>query len=248
VRFFKFDFMAWIDCPGVNDLYEMKEAFVALLDRIQRDHPDVTLQTDETNDYRLFPFESVPRGPSWFQNGTPETKQLVHNLWLLNPYVPGFSIGQHVLGGDSYKKESVDTIMAAALPSYMTFWTDLRTMPDAVVQRAATWLAFYKRFRAELSQHTYPLLDDPLKGGWTALQAWDPERAEGALIAFRESSGVSSRRIALKAVPPGRTFQLRTAPSGRPAGIATSEQLRSGVTVRIPQAEGAAVLTVESRD
>ena len=233
VRFFKFDFMAWIDCPGVNDLYEMKEEFVALLDRIHADHPDVTLQIDETNDYRLFPFESVLRGPSWFQNGIPETKQLLHNLWLLNPYVPGFSLGQHVLGGDSYKKESVDTIVAAALPSYMTFWTDLRKLPAEVVDRAATWLAFYKLYRSELSQHTYPLLDDPLSGGWTALQAWDPEEARGALYAFRQGSDDGTKRIALRNVPPGLRFDVFEGPSGDRVDRLTSEELTRGVDVTL---------------
>ena len=96
--------------------------------------------------------------------------------------------------------------------------------------RAAPWIGFHKRYRGLLDGMVHPLLADPLERGWTALQAWDPDRAEGALLAFRQGSGQSSRRIALKAVPPGRTFELRTAPSGRLAGIATSEQLRSGVT------------------
>lgn len=243
VRFFKFDFMAWLDCAGQNDLYEHHDAFVAMLDRVRRDHPDVTLQIDETNDYRLFPFESVLRGPSWFQNGIPETKQLVHNLWLLNPFVPGFSIGQHVLGGDSWKKESVDTIMAAALPSYITFWSDLRTLPDEVVARAATWLSFYKQYRSELSQMTYPLLEDPLKGGWTALQAWDPEEARGSLYAFRQGSDEATKRIAMKNVPPGLSFDVLEAPSGERVARLTSADLTRGIDVKL-DAKGAARVLV----
>ena len=244
VRFFKFDFMAWLDCAGQNDLYEQKEALVAILDRIRRDHPDVTLQIDETNDYRLFPYESVTRGPSWFQNGTPETKQLIHNLWLLNPYVPGFSLGQHLLAGDSYKRESVDTIMAAALPSYITFWSDLRTMPDDVVQRAATWLSFYKRFRGELSQMTYPLLEDPLKGSWTGLQAWDPEQARGALYAFRQGADEDTKRIALKNVPAGLKFDLLEGPSGDKFDQVTSADLTRGLDVKVGAKGGARVIVI----
>ena len=244
VRFFKFDFMAWIDCPGVNDLYEMKEAFVAMLDRVRRDHPDVTLQIDETNDYRLFPYESVTRGPSWFQNGTPETKQLVHNIWMLSPYVPGFSLGQHTLGSNAHTRESVDTIMAAALPSYITFWSDLRRMPAEVVDRAATWLAFYKRFRGELSQMNYPLLEDPLKGTWTALQAWDPEQARGALYAFRQGSDSDTKRIALRNVPPGLRFDLFEGPSGDKVGQATSAELTRGLDVKVGAKGGARVIVI----
>ena len=244
VRFFKFDFMAWIDCPGVNDFYEMKEAFVAMLDRVHRDHPDVTLQIDETNDYRLFPYESVTRGPSWFQNGTPDTKQLVHNVWMLSPYVPGFSLGQHTLGGSIHERENVDTIMAAALPSYITFWSDLRRMPAAVVDRATTWLAFYKRFRGELSQMNYPLLDDPLKGTWTALQAWDPEQARGALYAFRQGSDADTKRIALRNVPPGLRFDLLEGPSGDKVGQATSAELTRGLDVKVGAKGGARGLVI----
>ena len=60
-RYFKFDFLVWLDCGpgGARDLYEFHDAFVAMLDRLRADHPDVTFQIDETNDYRLFPFESV---------------------------------------------------------------------------------------------------------------------------------------------------------------------------------------------
>ena len=73
-RYFKFDFLVWLDCVGVApvDMYAYREAFVAMLDRLIADHPDVTFQIDETNDYRLFPFESIARGPSWFQNGIAE--------------------------------------------------------------------------------------------------------------------------------------------------------------------------------
>ncbi|MDQ3935889.1 MAG: alpha-galactosidase, partial [Actinomycetota bacterium] len=244
VRFFKFDFMAWLDCAGSNDLYEHKERFVALLDRVRRDHPDVTLQIDETNDYRLFPYESVTRGPSWFQNGSPDHRQLLHNLWLLNPYVPGYSLGQHVLGGDAWKKASVDTLLAAALPSYITLWTDLRKLPDAVVERAATWFAFHDRFRAELKQMTYPLLDDPLEGGWTALQSWDPEKARGALYAFRQDSDAGTKRIALRNVPPGLRFDLFEGPGGERVDRVTSAELTRGLDVAIGSKGGARVLVI----
>ncbi|HEX8066053.1 MAG TPA: alpha-galactosidase [Thermoleophilaceae bacterium] len=244
VRYFKFDFMAWIDCAGQNDLYEQHDAFVAMLDRVRRDHPSVTLEIDETNDYRLFPFESVVRGPSWFQNGTPETRQLVHNLWSLSPYVPGFSLGQHLLGGDSWKRESVDTLMVAALGSHVTLWTDLRTLPDPVVDRAALWLAFYKRFRDELSQMTYPLLDDPLRGGWTALQAWDPEAARGAMLAFRQGSDDATRRIALRNVPPDLRFDLLEGPTGERFDRVSSADLSRGIDVTVPARGGARAIVV----
>ena len=75
VTYFKFDFLAWLDCAGQGDFHHFRDAFVAMLDRLRADHPAVTLQIDETNDYRLFPFASTTRGPTWFQNGNPEPDQ-----------------------------------------------------------------------------------------------------------------------------------------------------------------------------
>ena len=193
VRYFKFDFLAWLDCVGQGDLYEQHDAFVAMLDRLEASFPNVTFQIDETNDYRLFPFESVARGPSWFQNGAPEPSRLLHNLWNLSPFVPASSIGQHFLGDRSYETWPVDTLMIAALLSHLTFFTDLRTLPPAVLDAAAPWLAFYRRYRTTLTNGVvYPLLTDPLANGWTALQSWNPSTARGALLVFRQDAAADS--------------------------------------------------------
>ena len=247
VEYFKFDFLVWLDCVGEGDIYSYREAFVAMVDRLVRDYPDVTFQIDETNDYRMFPFESVARGPSWFQNGTPDPHRLLHNIWNLSPWVPSYSLGQHFLGGRQWEEFPISTLMAASLLSHMTFFSDLRRLPDEVVSAAAPWTAFYRRHRSLLDGVVYPLLEDPLARRWTALQAWDPERAEGALLVFRQGSGAASQRIALRNVPPGLTFHLRRGPTGAGAGSVTSAQLRSGIEVRIPQAEGAAVLLLQRR-
>ena len=245
VRYFKFDFMVWLDCPGQNDFYEQHDAFVAMIDRLRRDHPEVVFQIDETNDYRMFPFESVTRGPTWFQNGSPDTKHLVHNLWTLSPYVPAYAIGQHLLGGDSWKKENVDTLMAAALPSAITFKTDLRTLPDSVIAAAARWMSFYKAHRDSFSLASHPLLDDPLKGGWTALQEWDTDAQRGALLAFRQGSGDATRRIALVGVKPGLEFRLFEGPGGDQVGTASSAELTRGIDVKLSGKGLAKVLLIE---
>jgi hypothetical protein len=248
VRYFKFDFLVWLDClegpDAVRDLYEFHDAFLAMLDRLRADHPDVTFEIDETNDYRLFPFESVTRGPTWFQNGGPSVDQMLHNLWNLSPYVPTFALGQNALADEDFAHYPVDTLMASALLSHITFFHELRRLPDAVVDRVAPWTAFYKRYRAQLGGVVYPLLEDPLARGWTALQAWDPDRGTGALLAFRQSSGDAERRIALENVPPGRRFELLSGPDGAFVGTVTSDELRAGIDVSIPESEGARVLVI----
>ncbi|HEX6117384.1 MAG TPA: alpha-galactosidase [Solirubrobacterales bacterium] len=246
VRYFKFDFLHWFDCAGQGDAYEFREEFMAMLDRLRADHPDVTLQVDETNDYRLFPYESVSRGPTWFQNGSPEPDRLLHNLWNLGGYVPSFAIGQHFLGARQWERYPVDTLMAAALPSHLTFFSDLRDVPADVVVRAAEWTRFYREHRALLGGMVYPLLADPLERGWTALQPWDPQRGEGALLAFRQGSDDPARRIALRNVPPGRTFELLEGPTGERVGTATSAELAEGIGVELPEKETARVLVIRA--
>jgi hypothetical protein len=244
-RYFKFDFMVWLDCAGVNDLYQQHDAFVAMLDRLRRDHPDVVFQTDETNDYRLFPFESTMRGPTWFQNGYPDVAHLLHNLWLLGPYVQSYTIGQHLLGGESWKQSDVNTLMAAALPTAITFWKDLRALPSSVVDTAARWIRFYKAHRDSFSLATYALLDDPLGGSWAALQEWNPKAQRGALLAFRQGSPSATKRIAMRGVRPGLRFKLLEAPSGRQVATVGSAELQRGLTVRLPAKGQARVLLVE---
>ncbi len=246
VRYFKFDFLHWFDCAGQGDAYEFREAFIAMLDRLRADHPGVTLQIDETNDYRLFPYESVSRGPTWFQNGSPEPDHLLHNLWNLGGYVPSFAIGQHFLGARQWERYPVDTLMAAALPGHMTFFSDLRGVPAGVAARAGEWTRFYRANRGLLGGMVYPLLADPLERGWTALQPWDPERGEGALLAFRQQSESPTQRIPLRNVPPDRRFELFEGPGGARVGTATSAELAAGIEVELPQKDTAKVLVIRA--
>ena len=245
VTYFKFDFLVWLDCAGENDMWQYKEAFIAMLDRLIAENPHVTFQIDETNDYRLFPFESVSRGPSWFQNGSPPPDRLLHNLWNLAPYVPTASLGQHFLGGRQYNNYPVDTLMAISLPGHLTFFSDLRDVPSNVIQQARPWLDFYKAERENFTQLTYPLLNDPLEKNWTALQTWNPETGSGALLAFRQQADDATKNIALRNVPANMSFDLFEGPTGAHVGTVTSEQLRNGIDVTIGSKDGARVLVIE---
>jgi Melibiase len=249
VRYFKFDFLVWLDClegpDGARDFYEFHDAFVAMLDRLRADFPDVTFEIDETNDYRLFPFESVTRGPTWFQNGGPDVSHMLHNLWNLSPYVPAFALGQNALADEDFANYPVDTLMASALLSHITFFHDPRRLPDAVIDRVGVWTDFYKQHRALFGGVVYPLLDDPLERDWTALQSWDPDAGKGTLLAFRQGSADATRRIALENVPAGRTFRLSSGPDGAALGTVSSSQLQQGIDVSIAAAQGARVILIE---
>jgi hypothetical protein len=246
VTYFKFDFMAWTDCAGVDPAtaYDYRESFVRMLDRLIAEYPKVTFQIDETNDYRLFPFESAVRGPSWYANGHPTVAQALHNLWLLSPYVPAYTIGQAVYG----QRDTLpnDYLMAAALTSHMTFFTDLTRFSDAQVDEAARWIEIYKANRDRLATFTYPLLEDPLPGdNWTALQPWNPETGRGALLAFRQDSPIEINTIALRGVRGDGSYRFVDAATGEQFGEFTADELRAGITVELPQRFSAAVLLIE---
>ena len=251
--YFKFDFLVWADCAGVFpvDMYAYRDSFVAMLDRLQRDHPEVTFQIDETNDYRLFPFESVARGPSWFQNGAPEASKLLHNLWDLAPYIPGFSLGQHALGNSTeVASHGIDSLMAVALGSHITFWTDIDTaLTTAQRAQVKRWTDFYRANRDALGTFTYPLLGDPVAGGWAALQPWNPDTATGFLLAYRQAAANATQSIALRGIPATGTFSLTLLDpaTGGAASLGTADAatLRSGLGVTIPAVNGYAIIRIE---
>jgi hypothetical protein len=245
VKLFKFDFLVWLDCAGQNDLYGMHDRFLALIDELRADYPDVAFAIDETNDYRLFPFESTLRGPTWFTNGGPSVAQVLHNTWTMSPWIPARALGQKMLTGT--QRKDVATSVAATLLNEQMITEDLRdpAWTDALVAEARRWVDWGKAHREDhLSGVTYPLLADPLANTWTALQSWDPEERRGALLAFRQDDTRERTSVALQNVPDG-DYEVRRAPDDALVGTFTAAQLREGIEVAAP-ADGAVVLTVRS--
>ncbi|MFL5845002.1 MAG: alpha-galactosidase [Solirubrobacteraceae bacterium] len=249
VRLFKFDFLVWLDCAGSNDLYEMHDRFLALIDELRADFPGVAFAIDETNDYRLFPFESVVRGPTWFTNGGPGVAQVLHNTWSLSPWVPAQALGQKVLTGAQRNGQPASTAVAATLLNEQMISDDLRdaAWTPQLLDEARTWLDWGKAHREDyLSGVVYPLLADPLDGKhWTALQSWNPETGRGALLAFRQDDPRETVTVALRNVPDG-DYELRAAPDDAVVGTFSAAQLRDGIAVAAPS-RGARVLTIERR-
>ena len=223
--------------------YDYRESFVAMLDRLIAIYPDVTFQIDETNDYRLFPFESALRGPTWFANGNPTTAQALHNLWVLAPYVPASLVGQSTLTGEDLP---TDYRMAVALPSHLTFFRDLTDYSDEEVATAARWVELYRRHRDRFTSLAYPLLDDPLSGTtWTALQPWDLDAQRGALLVYRQDNPDAVRRVPLRGIRGDGEYRLTEAMTGALVGTFTADELRAGIPIELPARHRAAVYLVD---
>jgi hypothetical protein len=248
VRYFKYDFTAWIDCGGLYpvDLYSYRESFMAMLDRVIADHPDVTIQMDETNDYRLFPFEALARGPMWYQNGSPTPPESLHANHVLAPYLPLFALGRNALRASDLGKYSADYQMAVALLSHMTFFNDLTSIPAAARPAIKVWTDYYKKRRAELATFAYPLLnEDPLSGdNWAAFQTWDLDTRRGALLVYRQNAPDAQRFIKLRNIPAGN-YRLLEAPTETSVQLFTADQLKAGIPITIPSKNSARVFRIQ---
>ena len=247
VSYFKFDFLAWLDCGGARPVtaYEYRESFIRMLDRLIADYPKVTFQIDETNDYRLFPFESVTRGPSWYANGGPDANEALHNLWVLSPFVPSYTLGQQTLAGER-RTRSTDYLMAVALASHLTYFTDLTQLTEGQVATAGKWAELYHRERDRFAQFTYPLLDDPIAGNnWTALQPWNADTQSGALLVYRQDSADEFKTVALRGVRGHGTYTVTDAETGAVVGTFTADQLRDGIRIDLPTRYSAKVLLID---
>jgi hypothetical protein len=246
VRELKFDFMAWVDC-GAHDYLDYEEAFVQWVRRLQAKHPDVTIELDETNDQRSWPFESAALGPSWFDNahthpGSTKQSKLLHDIWTAAPWLPPSSIGFGTFDGTLGGDYSVDYLFPMSMLSHITFWTDLRGLTDDQRAETAWWIAWYKAHRGALGGLVYSNLDrDPLDGkDWAAFQPWTGRR--GYLFAFRQADGPDQQAIRLHGVSAGRDYTVTNVRTGEVLGTFSGAE---PIPVSLPQPYSAAVLSIQ---
>jgi hypothetical protein len=249
VREFKFDFMAWADCPP-HDYLDYEDAFVALVRRLQANHPGVTFELDETNDQRSWPFESVALGPSWFDNahghdvGTKQSK-LLHDVWTAAPWIPPSSIGVGTYDGTLTAPYTVDYIFPISMLSHITFWTDLRKLDASQRAETAWWIAWYKAHRGDLGGLVYENTQkDPLDGkGWAAFEPWSA--GHGYLFAFRQSEGPDTQKIKLYGLTASRNYTVTNVRTGAALGTFRGAELTTnGLQVNLPNTYSASVFSV----
>jgi hypothetical protein len=250
VREFKFDFMAWVDCPP-HDYLDYEDAFVALVRRMQAAHPGITFELDETNDQRSWPFESVALGPSWFDNahthpGSTKQSKLLHDIWVAAPWIPPSSIGFGTYDDTLKAPYTVDYLFPMSMLSHITFWTDLRNLTPGQRVDTAWWLGWYKAHRGDLDGLVYENTQaDPLDGkGWAAFQPWTGTRGE--LFAFRQSDGPATQAIKLFGVSAKRSYVVRNVRTSASLGTFTGAELgSSGLPVTLENPFSAAVFSID---
>jgi hypothetical protein len=248
VREFKFDYVAWVDCPP-HDYLDYEDAYAAWVHEQQVRHPGVTFELDETNDQRLWALRSAALGPSWFDNGhlqgTSYPTRLLHDIWSAAPWIPPSSLGFGTYDDSVLSTYSVDYLMPIALLGHVTFWDDLTTVSPVDRAETAWWIAWYKAHRAEIGGVVYEDSSaDPVDGSsWAAFEPWDGDR--GFLFAFRQAGTADTDTISLQGVDPGRSYTVTNVRTGTTLGTFTGAQLEQGLTVTLPAPFSAAVLSVD---
>lgn len=248
VREFKFDFMAWVDCPP-HDYADYEDAFVSMVRRMEARHPNVTFELDETNDQRAWPFESEALGPSWFDNNhdhhVAQTAELLHDLWSAAPWMPTQTLGVGSLDeGALAGGTPTSYLMPLALLSHLTFWTDFTKLSPVQRVVVAGWDRWYQRHRGGVGPLDYELTRaDPLDGkSWLVLEPWNG--SSGYLFAFRQETKVSSLRVRVQGVRPSARYTVRDVATGAVVERCSGRSLLRGLRVRLPRAYSARVLSI----
>jgi hypothetical protein len=128
----------------------------------------------------------------------------------------------------------------------MTFFTDLTSFPDPMVDAVKRWTDIYRQHRDRFATFSYPLLEDPLPGNnWTGLQPWNPETGKGALLVFRQDSPDATRSVPLRGIRGNGDFELTDADTGDTFGVFSAEELRNGIFISLPSAFSAKVLLID---
>ena len=247
VREFKFDYVAWVDCPP-HDYLDYEDAYASWVRQQEARHPGVTFELDETNDQRLWALRSAALGPSWFDNGhlqgSSYPSRLLHDVWSAAPWIPPSSLAFGTYDGDLAAPYTPDYLMPIALLGHVTFWSDLTKLSPADVSETAWWVSWYEAHRAELSGLVYEdTAADPIDGtSWAVFQPWDGDH--GYLFAFRQAGTQSSVTVDLQGVNPARSYTLTDVRTSQVIGTFTGAQLAAGLTLTLPVPYSAQVLSV----
>ena len=221
-----------------SDLYELHDAFVAMLDRAARRLPGRHLP--DRRDQRL-PAVPVRVGRAR-ADVVPERRaravdRCCTTCGSCSPYIPAFALGQKVLGGrrvqalagrhaDGGRAAVADLVLRR--PAHAADG-GASTPARAVAGRGA-------RRTATSSAASLPAARRSAHAGVDRAAGLGPGAGRGALLAFRQDVGGGDATVALRERPARAALRLRSAPDGAVVGTVTSEQLRAGVPVTVRSA------------
>jgi hypothetical protein len=254
---FKFDFQTWVDCPPY-DYNDYEAAFASWIDDLTVRFPQVSFEFDETNDQRMYAFESVARGPSWFDNFHTHTlpggervkqpSQVLHDIWMAAPWIPPATLGVGAYNDGVGTTFPVDFHMAAAALTHWTFWYDIAgvraTNGLTPEQFDATkwWIGWYHAHRDALGGLVYRLsADDPWDSvAPAAFQPWNG--TSGYLFAFRQAGAAPV--AALRGLDRDASYTLTNVRTGDVLGTYSGVALMGGLNVPLATPFSAAVYSI----
>ncbi len=104
-------------------------------------------------------------------------------------------------------------------------------------ERAKRCIAEYKRLRPFILKRRFLLTPQPRSlQEWTVWQFHDPERDQGALLAFREQSPHERLLVRLKGLHPNGRYELRHSDTGESLTRTGAQLMHDGITLTIPDA------------
>ncbi|HWC35675.1 MAG TPA: alpha-galactosidase [Mycobacteriales bacterium] len=246
VREFKFDFMAWLDCPP-HDYADYEDAFVSMLKRMENRHPHVTFELDETNDQRLWPFESEARGPSWFDNNhdhhISQVSELLHDLWSAAPWLPTQTLGIGSFDSEAIaEKRTASFLMPLALLSHITFWTDFTKLTASQQRTIRWWNHWYAGHRGGFGTLDYELTtaDPASRKNWLVLEP--SHDGDAYIFAFRQATRSSTIRVHVQGLDPHAHYVVSDARTERVLAQDAGHALQRGLTIHAPTQYSARVL------
>ncbi|MFI5181691.1 MAG: alpha-galactosidase [Thermoanaerobaculia bacterium] len=224
--------------------------YYAILDEVRRRHPTLVIENC-WNGGSMFDFGMVRRhdtSNTSDKNQALASRQSVYGAtYVLPPRYAGKYIGDDGTQPD-YR-------FASGLPGGPFLLMGQITTWDAATTRAAAdAMTLYKRFRPVLRDGSfYRLAGPPTAAGWDAFMSFDPATKSGVLLAYRGSTNSSQATLTPQGLAATDIFRLTcdtTLASGRlAAGNLSVKGFGSyfalGITLRIPDPFGAAVLTFE---
>ena len=142
----------------------------------------------------------------------------------------------------------VDFYARVCLPGMLGLSGDLAGLPLATRARLAHYGAFYKQWRAFITNAVAHLLTPPTTrddgNGWAGLQLQQPGADTSLLFAYRLDDGRSEHYFRLRDLQPETVYHLRTDDEEQLGSMPGAVLMRDGVRINLPERYRAALVII----